>query len=102
LIIFVRAILVLRIETTVDAELTIGFPQTQYIAMTNADKTKILSKLKEFNDCAAGDGLRLTDNQLQEINELISGNTEHLETKLTHVFQCLRWPVGMLLIFLCP
>lgn len=64
--------------------------------MSAADTQKILSKLKEFNDSATGDGLRLADNQLQQIQELVGGNINDLEIKLNLLFQLLKWPVGML------
>lgn len=67
--------------------------------MSNADTQKILTKLKEFNDSATGDGLRLSDNQLQEIHDLVNGNTNALETKLNLLFQLLKWPVGMSIKF---
>jgi hypothetical protein len=63
--------------------------------MGNADTMKILSKLKEFNDRATVDGIRLSDNQLQEINEFVNGNTNNLERKMNILFQLLKWPVGM-------
>jgi hypothetical protein len=64
--------------------------------MSNADTMKILSKLKEFNDSATtGDGLRLSDNQFQQINEFVNGNTNNLETKINLLFQLLKWPIGM-------
>jgi len=69
------------------------FPQTHYITMGNADTVKILSKLKEFNDSATGDGLRLSDDQLQQINELVDGNTNNLQTKINLLLQLLKWPV---------
>ncbi len=75
--------------------MTITFPQTHYITMGNADTMKILSKLKEFNDRATVDGIRLSDNQLQEINEFVNGNTNNLERKMNILFQLLKWPVGM-------
>lgn len=78
-----------------DVELTTTFPQSHYITMRNADTQKILSKLKEFNDSATGDGLRLLDNQLQQIYDLVGENTTDLETKLNLLFQLLKWPVGM-------
>jgi hypothetical protein len=62
--------------------------------MGNADTGKILGKLKEFNDCATGDGLRLSDNQLQQIHELVNGNTNNLDTKINLLFQLLKWPIG--------
>lgn len=63
--------------------------------MSAADTQKILSKLKEFNDSATGgDGLRLSDNQLQQVQELVGGNTDNLEVKLNLVFQLLKWPIG--------
>jgi hypothetical protein len=62
--------------------------------MGNADTSKILSKLKEFNDCATGDGLRLSDNQLQQVHELVSGNTDNLDAKFNLLFQLLKWPIG--------
>jgi len=76
-----------------DTELIIKFPQTQYITMGNADPGKILSKVKEFNDGAIGDGLRLSDVQLQEIHDLVNGNTNNLDTKLNLLFQLLKWPI---------
>jgi hypothetical protein len=63
--------------------------------MGNADTVKIFGKLKEFNDSTTGDGLRLSDNQLQQINELVNGNTNNLQTKLNLLFQLFKWPVGM-------
>ncbi len=63
--------------------------------MGHADTMKILSKLKEFNDCTTGDGLRLSDDQFQQIHELVDGNTNNFETKLNLLFQLLKWPVGM-------
>lgn len=63
--------------------------------MVNADIGKILSKFKEFNDAATGDGLHLFENQFQQINELVNGNINNLETKLNLLFQLLRWPTGM-------
>jgi len=63
--------------------------------MSNADVTKIFNKLKEFNDSATGDGLRLSDNQLQQINELANGNTNNLQTKINLLFQLFKWPIGM-------
>ena len=65
--------------------------------MRNADTQKILSKLKEFNDSATGDGLRLSDNQLQQIYDLVGDNTNDLETKINLLFQLLKWPIGMLI-----
>lgn len=82
------------LESDKDTELMIKFPQTQYITMSNADPAKILSKVKEFNDGAIGDGLRLSDVQLQEIHDLVNGNTNNLDTKLNLLFQLLKWPVG--------
>jgi len=73
--------------------LTTIFPQTHYITMGNADTVKILSKLKEFNDSATGDGLRLSDNQLQQIHELVNGNTNNLQIKINLLFQVLKWPI---------
>jgi len=73
--------------------LTTTFPQTHYITMGNADTVKILSKLKEFNDSATGDGLRLSDNQLQQIHELVNGNTNNLQIKINLLFQVLKWPI---------
>ncbi|CAF1237053.1 unnamed protein product [Rotaria sordida] len=81
------------IKTDKDIELTITFPQTHYITMTNADIMKILGKLKDFNDNITGDGIRLLDNQIQQINELVNGNTNNLETKINILFQLLKWPV---------
>jgi hypothetical protein len=83
------------LETEKDAELTTAFPQTHYVTMGNADTVKILGKLKDFNDSATGDGLRLPDNQLQQIYELVNGNTTQLETKINILFQLLKWPIGM-------
>lgn len=82
------------LESAKDTELIIKFPQTQYITMGNADPGKILSKVKEFNDGAIGDGLRLSDVQLQEIHDLVNGNTNNLDTKLNLLFQLLKWPIG--------
>ena len=62
--------------------------------MASADTSKILGKLREFNDSATGDGMRLTDNQLQEINELIEGNTSNLEAKMNVCSQLMKWPIG--------
>ncbi|CAF3244551.1 unnamed protein product [Rotaria socialis] len=78
---------------TEDAELTAAFPQAHYITMRNADISKILGKLKDFNDNATGDGLRLLDNQIQQINELVNGNTNNVEMKLNLLFQLLKWPI---------
>ncbi|CAF1399682.1 unnamed protein product [Adineta steineri] len=80
------------IKTEKDAELSATFPQNHYIVMGNADTVKIFGKLKEFNESAAGDGLRLSDIQLQEINDLVNGNTTYLETKMNLLFQILKWP----------
>lgn len=66
--------------------------------MGNADTVKILGKLKEFNESAAGDGLCLPDIQLQQIHELVQGNTNNLETKFNLLFQLLKWPIGMLIL----
>jgi hypothetical protein len=93
--ILICAFIFLCLETEKDSELTTTFPQTHYITMGNADTMKILSKLKEFNDCATGDGVRLSDNQLQQINELVHGNTNNLDTKINLLFQLLNWPIGM-------
>jgi hypothetical protein len=90
-------IFLVDLETEKDAELAATFPQNHYITMGNADTVKIFGKLKEFNDSAAGDGLHLTDIQLQQINELVNGNTNNLETKINLLFQLLKWPVGMLI-----
>ena len=68
--------------------------------MSNADTTKILSKLKEFNANTTGDGLRLSNNQLQQIEELANGSTNDLEAKLSLLFQTLKWPVGTSFVFL--
>lgn len=83
------------LESDKETELSTTFPQTQYVIMSNADTAKILGKLKEFNESAAGDvGLRLTDVQLQQIDELANGNTVNLEEKLTLLFQLLKWPIS--------
>jgi hypothetical protein len=63
--------------------------------MSNADIVKIFGKLKDFNDSATGDGLRLHDDQLQQIHDLVSGNLNNLDTKLNLLFHLLKWPVGM-------
>ncbi|CAF4739847.1 unnamed protein product, partial [Rotaria sp. Silwood2] len=81
------------IKTDKDAELTATFPQTHYITMPNADIMKIFGKLKDFNDNATGDGVHLHDNQIQQINELVNGNTNNLETKINLLFQLFKWPV---------
>lgn len=62
--------------------------------MGSADTTKILSKLKEFNTNATGDGLHLSNDQLQQIEELANGNTTNLDAKLQLLFQTFKWPVG--------
>lgn len=80
------------LKTDKDSELTSSFPQTQYVIMGNADTTKILSKLKEFNDSLTGDGLRLSDSQLQQLSEFVNGNTNNLDTKMDLLFQLLKWP----------
>jgi len=81
------------LETHTDSPLTSSFPQTQYATMTNADTTKILSKLKAFNDSITGDGIRLSDSQVQQLTELINGNISNLEAKMDIVFQLLKWPI---------
>lgn len=86
--------LVARLEKDRDIELAAGFPQNHYVVMSNADTVKIFAKLKEFNDSAAGDGLRLSDDQLQLISELANGNTTNIEAKLNLIFQLLKWPTG--------
>lgn len=62
--------------------------------MASADTTKILGKLKEFNDSATGDGLRLSDSQFQQLTDLINGNTSNLDVKMNLLFQLLKWPTG--------
>ncbi|CAF1556388.1 unnamed protein product, partial [Didymodactylos carnosus] len=57
-------------------------PQTQYIKLVNAEQTKILGKLKEFNKSEIGDELRLSDAQLQSISDLVNNDYTNLETKL--------------------
>ena len=88
-------------ESEKDADLNLTFPQTQYVTMPNADTNKILGKLKEFNENAPGDGLRLGDIQLQQINELVNGNYDNLEEKIILVTQLLKWPVGKAFIAIC-
>lgn len=83
------------LEADKDTELSGAFPQTNYVTMSNADTGKILGKLKDFNDNVTGDGLRLSDNQFQQISELVNGNTNNLETKLNLLLQLLQWPTGM-------
>ena len=83
------------LESDKDVELSTTFPQSQYVTMSNADTAKILGKLREFNESAAGDvGLRLTDVQLQEIDGLANGNIDNLEEKFTLLFQLLKWPIS--------
>lgn len=62
--------------------------------MRNADITKILTKLKDFNSNAIGDGLRLVDDQIQQIEEFVNGNTNNLEIKINLLLQLLKWPIG--------
>ena len=76
-------------------ELDSTFPQTSYVTMVSADTTKILGKLKEFNENEmSGDGLRLTEPQLQQINELVNGDFNKIEDKIELLLQLLKWPIG--------
>lgn len=84
----------LILETVGDTDVTLNFPQSTYTTMSNADASKILAKMKEFNAGLTGDGVRLSENQLDEIQNLLNGNVENLRDKINFLWQTLKWPEG--------